>query len=259
MFTDPTFGQLIEGIYDGMAGLDKNLVILMGGRPEEDRRIAQYVQSGHVDGLIHLNQLWDDSTLRALSNTTLPMVLTGPPPPVELPKNHAVVTIDDIAATEQALDYLLETGSDRIAMITGDMRATGARLRVKAYQETMGEALDPALIVEGDYSFESGYKGMHTLIFSGQKFDAVFCSSDRMAAGAIAAANEQGIDIPGDVRIVGFDDHHLAARLDPPLTTVRQPIREIGAAAVAVLNQAIQGGSISDKVFPTELIIRRST
>lgn len=258
LFTDPTYARLIEGIYDGMAGLELNLVLLVGGRPHEDARIVRYVQAGHVDGLIHLNQYRDDPILQGLAGSNLPLVLTGPRPDMELPPNHAVVSIDDKSATESAIDYLTSTGAERIATISGDPRGVAAQIRLRTYRERLAERLDEALIVSGDYSYESGYRAMQELFERRVEMDALFCASDRMAAGAIDAARQTGLRVPEDLRVVGFDDQTFAATNDPPLTTVHQPIRTIGSTAVSVLRQALQGGGLVDRSLPTELIIRQS-
>ena len=89
--------------------------------------------------------------------------------------------------------------------------------------------------------------------------DALFCASDRMAIGALETAYRRGRHVPGDLLVMGFDDHQIAAQADPPLSTIHQPIREIGRTAASTLLAAMAGETPSDKIFPTQLVVRGST
>lgn len=259
LFSDPTFSELIEGVHDGLRYTDLNMVILMGGAEAEDRRTLSYIRAGHVDGLLHLNPYVDDPITEGLADSQLPVVLCGPRPPLTLPSRHWMVSIDDAGGVRQALDHLAAQGYRTIATIAGDQRGVSARIRLQTYREWMGAAFSPELVAYGDYGTASGAAGMAALLERRPDIDAVFCASDRMALGALDVARRRGLRVPDDLAVVGFDDHEFSSDTDPPLTTIRQPIRRVGQAGAEVLLASLAGLPASDLVFPTELVIRGST
>src|SRR5262249_29380709 len=125
--------------------------------------------------------------------------------------------------------------------------------------EEAGLGFDPQLMVWGDGSPESGRAAMLQLLSLGTPPTAVFCYNDREALGAMRAAREQGMGIPGDVSICGFDDLFLSTYLDPPLTTIRQPKREMGQMAGEMLHQLVHGSAPESRVVSGTLVVRGST
>lgn len=259
VFSDPTFAQLIDGVQEGMRDSSLNMVMLLGGTPEEDRRTLSYLLAGHVDGVIHLNPTLDDDILPGLAGSGLPVVLCGPKPPIAVPERSWSISIDDASGVRLAMQHLQSRGARRTAMITGPSSGVSAQVRLDTYRHVVGEAFDPELVREGDYSTPSGYLAMKDLLGTRPDLDSVMCSSDRMAVGALTAARELGRRVPDDVLVMGFDDHEIAALATPTLSTIRQPIRTIGRVAVSSLLAALGGDSPSDQVFPTELVVREST
>lgn len=259
LFRDPTFFELIEGVRDGLADTKTNLVLLMGGTEAEDRRTVAYLDAGHVDGLIHLNPYLDDPITEGLATTPLPMVFCGPRPPLRLPERNWMVTIQDREGTLQALEHLKAQGAKRIAMVGGHPRGVSAKVRHDAYRDWLGEAYDAELYEPGDYSSESGQDAFAALLDRRPDIDAVFCASDRMARGAMETARNRGLEVPDDLLVMGFDDQRLAETTTPPLSTIHQPIRQVGRTAIATLMAALSGASPSDTVFPTTLVVRDST
>lgn len=258
LFSDPTFAELIEGVHEGMADSDLSMVILMGGTEAEDRRTLSYIRAGHVDGLIHLNPYVTDPITEGLASSPLPLVLCGPHPDMPLPERHWIATADDAGGVRQALDHLSSRGARTIAMVAGEPRGVSAGRRLQAYRDWSGERFDPSLVQAGDYSEESGRLAMGVLLDRRLDIDAVLCASDRMAIGALATARRRAVRVPDDLLVMGFDDHRIARGADPPLTTIHQPIRAIGRAAVGILREALATGTSSDKVFPTDLVARAS-
>ena len=173
------------------------------------------MRAGRVDGLAHLNPYLDDPITEGPADSLLPVVMCGPTPPIPLPQNHWVVSVDDVAGVRQALDHLGARGARAIAMIGGDPRGVSARIRVRTHQEWLGATFDPDLVEPGDYGSESGPVARQVLPERRPDIDAVFCASDRMTAGALETARRRGRRVPQDLRVMGFDDHELAARTDP--------------------------------------------
>ena len=129
----------------------------------------------------------------------------------------------------------------------------------QTYRDWLGPNFDPDLFEPGDYGAGSGNVAFGRLLDRRPGIDAVFCASDRMAIGALETAYRRGRHVPGDLLVMGFDDHQIAAQADPPLSTIHQPIREIGRTAASTLLAAMAGETPSDKIFPTQLVVRGST
>jgi LacI family transcriptional regulator len=163
-----------------------------------------------------------------------------------------------------AVGHLVELGHERIGIITGLMDLGCSKDRLDGYYQTLNNAgleKSTELVVPGDFSEPSGYEAMHRLMALDNPPTAVFASNDEMALGAMRAAWELGLRIPEDVSLVGFDDVQMAKFAAPPLTTVRQPMAEMGRRAVEMLLLQMKGDDLPQSriVLPTELIVRKST
>ena len=158
----------------------------------------------------------------------------------------------------------MNLGHRRIGYITGDERLAPAKDRHRAYVDTMaqqGLGRDAALIVKGDFTQKRGFEGAMRLLALADPPTAIFAANDLSAFGAIAAVREAGLRVPDDISVIGFDDIPTASQFYPPLTTVRQPIHQIGRAAVNTLLARIAGiePASPQVILPTELILRAST
>ncbi len=171
-----------------------------------------------------------------------------------------MVASNDREAVRQAVNHLIGLGHRRIGLVTGPQGFRSAFERRSGFAEALaaaGLAFDPRIIVEGTYRFESGLAAGRQLLASAEPPTAIFASNDEMAAGVLHAARERGLDVPGDLSIVGFDDTAIAAHLWPPLTTVRWPIQAMGkAAAIKLLDE--DDAEAQPALFLSELIIRAS-
>jgi LacI family transcriptional regulator len=173
------------------------------------------------------------------------------------------VDIDNIQAAFQATAHLISCKQPltRVAAITGPQNTIAGRDRYLGYclaLQEKGLPLDNSLVIEGNFSESSGYTAMQQLLSS--RPGAVFAASDMMAAGAYRAIREAGLSIPDDISIVGFDDVAVASQLDPPLTTIRQPIHRMGAQAVEILINLIQQTETQTTqiIMRPELVVRGS-
>jgi LacI family transcriptional regulator len=163
-----------------------------------------------------------------------------------------------------ATRHLLELGHRRIACIAGPRTITPSAERITGYRKALEEAglsYDEGLIVRGDYHAQSGMDITHSLLKRDPRPTAIFALNDLMAIGALRAAAEAGCSIPQDLAVVGYDDLEIAHFTNPPLTTIAQPKKEIGAQAVNLLADRIsqKDRPPSRLVLPPELIVRRST
>jgi DNA-binding LacI/PurR family transcriptional regulator len=184
-----------------------------------------------IDGIILSGPRSDDKELRALAEEGFPVVLIGHLPEVKI----SSVDIDNRAAARMAVEHLLAQGHTRIGCITNaPLSYTAAAERLQGYQDALVVAslpFDQNLVRYGDYSPESGFTAMTSLLMETDLPSAVFVASDMVAFGAMTAVRERGLKIPDDLALVGFDDVPLARYVDPPLTTIHLPIAELGRQA----------------------------
>jgi LacI family transcriptional regulator len=163
-----------------------------------------------------------------------------------------------------ATRHLLELGHTRIACIAGPSSITPSAERITGYRNALEEAglpCDEHLILRGYYHAQSGMETTHAILKMAPRPTAIFALNDLMALGALRAAAEEGCSVPGDLAVVGYDDLELAHFTNPPLTTIAQPKKEIGAQAIHLLVERMshKNRPPSRLVLPPELIVRRST
>lgn len=259
---NPFFAQILQGAEE--AAQAHGYAVLLGDtqhQPDREERYAQMLRRNEADGLIVLGhrlpptareiveQLGDDAP-----------VVNGCEfdPALGIPSVH----IDNAAAARTVMEHLYALGHERIAVIGGptDNPLHRQRLQgVKAAARARGR-LRQLVVAPGDFSVESGYAAAGELLGSADAPTAAFCFSDQMALGVLAACRELGLRVPGELSVVGFDDLASSRYLTPPLTTIRQPMREIGARAVNLLLAIIEGEDAPrQQTLDFSLMLRGST
>ena len=257
LFEDPNFSILLRGAAQALAERDMPLLLMVAGTREERKRITAYVTSGHVDGVLLISSHSGNPVAGELLRKGVPTIACGVP--LGVADGLGWVAADDAGGARAMTRHLLERGRRRIATITGPMDTPGGLLRLEGYRGELGEAYDEALVAHGDYTRDGGARAMRELLERAPDLDAVFVASDLMAAGALAVLREAGRSVPGDVAVGGFDDSGLAATLDPPLTTMRQPFERISAEMVRLLLAVVDGQEPATITLPTSLVVRSST
>jgi len=178
-------------------------------------------------------------------------------------RDASYVDVDHEASSEAITTHLVNTGRKRIYHITGRPNSVSGRDRAIGFRRALRKAGLPVegSVVPGDYTDESGYEATRKLIDSDVEFDGLFCGNDNTARGAYQALAEAGRSIPDDVAVCGFDDLEFAAQLEPPLTTVRQGVGDIGHEAARTLLSLLENPESGPRrvLLPTELVVRRST
>ncbi|HLX19113.1 MAG TPA: LacI family DNA-binding transcriptional regulator [Gaiellaceae bacterium] len=166
------------------------------------------------------------------------------------------ISVDDRSAVAQAYTHLRSLGHDRIGMVLGPADHVPSARKLAAFTD-LGGATD--LVERGMFSMEGGQAAGRRLLRKGAT--AVICASDVIALGVVRAARREGLDVPGDVSVVGFDDSLFMSCTDPPLTTVRQPIEAMGRGSVQTLLSLVNGAPVSTEelLFEPELVVRGST
>lgn len=258
VFADPFYPLLLQGIADAARKKDK-FVMLWLAEPEYERQtVEQVVRSGVVDGVIVVSSATGDPLVASLVDTGKPFVSIGR----DLRHSDiSFVDIDNREAARSITSHLVRSGARRVATIAGplDMIAGSERLAgYRAALEDHGIAFDSRLVASGDFTAESGTTAMQALLTS--EPDGVFAANDAMAISAIREIQRSGRSVPGDIAVAGFDDGPSASQSMPPLTTVRQPIRRLGSAAVTTLLAVVSdpGRRIREVILPTEIVVRES-
>ena len=173
------------------------------------------------------------------------------------------VGVDQAAAMEKVVDHLQEQGCERFAYITPHPAISTASERLDAYLRRLGP-LDPTAgqrVYRGDFSLEWGHEAARRIIAARPRPDAIICANDLIAIGALQALREEGVAVPEEIAVSGFDDTVLAVACQPQLTTVRQPLEDLGRQAVTVLRAAMGDPSLPPTfaVLKAELVVREST
>ncbi|EGE1181143.1 TPA: DNA-binding transcriptional regulator CytR [Escherichia coli] len=259
---DPFFSEIIRGIE--VTAANHGYLVLIGDcahQNQQEKTFIDLIITKQIDGMLLLgSRLPFDASIEEQRNLP-PMVMANEfAPELELPTVH----IDNLTATFDAVNYLYEQGHKRIGCIAGPEEMPLCHYRLQGYVQALrrcGIMVDPQYIARGDFTFEAGSKAMQQLLDLPQPPTAVFCHSDVMALGALSQAKRQGLKVPEDLSIIGFDNIDLTQFCDPPLTTIAQPRYEIGREAMLLLLDQMQGQHVGSgsRLMDCELIIRGST
>jgi LacI family transcriptional regulator len=259
--SDAFITQTLEGLLEVAHQHDMRLLIDIIEPEHQAEVYLEMARAKRIDGILLSGPRLDDSALRLLERDRFPTVLIG-----QLPgTNFCFVDVDNCASAEMAVAHLIQLGHTRIACITNAAASyTAAVDRLRGYQnalETAGLTFDPNLVRYGDFTVDSGYQQMRSLLESGVNFTAAFVASDTLVLGAKAALVERGLRVPEDVALVGFDDLPFAQYMNPPLTTVHLPAVELARQACDLLICMLQGERpcCQRVILETHLVIRGSS
>jgi DNA-binding LacI/PurR family transcriptional regulator len=257
---DPFAGEVVSGIEEFALTHDYSVILTAcGADPERELRAVHALQERRVDGILVMASRIGALYLPLLSKMKVPIVLINSHHPGEF--IHSV-RIDNVAGARVATKHLTDLGHRRVAYI-GDKFGFQADLeRLTGYRETLEETglgFEPDLVAYGDGTPEGGLNAMRTLLRLLEPPTAVFCYNDRHAIGAMRAVRQHGLRVPRDVSIAGFDDLFLSSYTDPPLTTIRQPKREMGLLAGEILLQLLGGNKPGSRMTNGVLVVREST
>ena len=244
VFGEPFFAGIVRGISSALLETPMQLWLAMAQSPAERERMEHHLTSQHVDGVLLLSLHDADPLPALLEQRGLPTVLGGRPARMLTDPNGAYfVDVDNAGGARLAIEHLLRQGRQRVATIAGPQDMGVGVARLSGYREAMrdnGVAVDETLIAYGDFSETSGAAAMRRLLEACPDLDAVFVASDLMACGALRALRAAGRRVPDDVAVVGFEDAPIARQTDPPLTTVFQPMEEMGRQMARLLLSRIR-------------------
>jgi DNA-binding LacI/PurR family transcriptional regulator len=258
VLNDPYLGNIIIATSQTLIGTGVQLVLVNAQNTAEHAQLADYVRSGHVDGVLLASMHDDDPLPRLLLEAGIPTVVGGRPAR-PLP-GLSYVDCDNLGGAQLAAERLLSAGRRKVATIAGPQDMTAGIDRLEGYRQALLSAGRKAdRVAHGDFTRESGQHAMASLLDRHPDLDAVFAANDMMAAGAMRILRDAGRTVPDDVSVVGFDDIELARHTEPPLTTIHQPIVAQARMMTELLLTQIGGDPVSDPVvLPTELVERES-
>jgi LacI family transcriptional regulator len=252
--------EIVRGIADELATVDLEILIsatYQNGARERER--VEFLTRDLVDGVVMIAPVLETETLGLLATRGRPAVVIDPRRfNVDIPR----VTVDNYGGSRAVVAYLISLGHQRIGYLAGDPDFDSSSERLRGYTDGLrlgGLAVDDGLIVRGDFSRASGAR-LATALLTSNPPSAIMAAADLMAFGAIDAARSLGIQVPGDLSIVGFDDLPQAEETFPQLTTARQPLYQMGRTGVQMLLSLVNGKRplLEHVELPTALIQRAS-
>jgi len=257
------FTQIAAGATDALYERDARLVVCPT-RHEHDREasLLQRLMHGTTDGTLVILPSESPAELAALHRQGYPFVVIDPPDNID--DGIPVVSAAHWSGAKMATEHLLALGHRRIGVITGEREKCASRDRVAGYFSALlaaGLPPDLGLIVASDFSIDGGSAAAHDLLACSAAPTAIFALNDNMAVGVLRAARERGLDVPGRLSVIGFDDVEMASIVVPGLTTIRQPLQEMGRIAAGVLYRLLDGQPLdATRVeLSTKLVTRAST
>ncbi|MFA5521182.1 MAG: LacI family DNA-binding transcriptional regulator [Castellaniella sp.] len=242
-----------------------NYTLLLAQPPiteQSDMRPLRTLVERGVDGIVLLGSDYSDGLFDLVAKNGLPMTTIWSDSTYAQP---GAIGFDNHAAGCIAVEHLLELGHRQFALITGALGSNlRARQRYQGILETLaggGGRLQRDLIIEVDYGFGEGFRAARHLLGTGKAFTALICGNDYLALGAMACLRGEGVDMPGQMSVIGFNDSDFAAFVAPPLTTVHFPSADIGVAAAGVLLDVLEKKTPLPPpiILPTPLVVREST
>ncbi|MFF4835458.1 LacI family DNA-binding transcriptional regulator [Streptomyces sp. NPDC001315] len=253
--------EIVRGIAQEVADDERELLLraCLDAIHERDR-IAAFA-GGLVDGLLLIAPVLDPDTAQEIQAGDLPVVVIDPRRlDLRLPR----VTVDNYDGGRAGTHHLIEAGHRRIAYIRGEDDHESTELRYRGYADALrlaGIQPDPALVASSNFNHQGGVYAATKLLTAEQRPTAIVAGADLIALGALSAARTLGLSVPDDLSIVGFDDLPQAAHSAPPLTTVRQPLQEMGRAGTRALMSLIahQPLATDDIRLATKLVLRGTT
>src|ERR1700729_3994773 len=257
LFADPFYAQIIAGVSAALERTDLLLMLALADSDAGRARLERVLRSRHADGIMLMGLHGDDPLYHLAGKLELPVVYGGRP----LNAGPAwYVDADNRGGARLAAEPLLGIGRRRIAPMTGALDTHVGAARLGGFQDALAVAgLGPGLVEIGDFTEASGAEAMSRLLAAEPAVDAVFAASDSMAAGALRVLRAAGRSVPGDVAVVGFDDSVITRYTSPPLTTVAQPIRQLGWEMAKMLVSLIDGEPAGPLILPTRLVVRESS
>jgi DNA-binding LacI/PurR family transcriptional regulator len=266
-FMSEYYGAVLSGVISASRALETETRVALIDHGKDDTWDQMQRVAIGAGGLLYMAMPLDTRTLAKLEDFGRPVVVMGGsmPPQVDSSTTRInTVSVDNFAGAYDITCVLLKLGHRRIGLINGPATATAACQREAGFLKAMkdhGGVIDPRAIIHAAFSIDAGVRHWQQIKQCNPRPTAVVCGNDEIAFGVLEALAKEKIDCPREISVVGFDDSRWAARVIPPLTTARQPMAQLGRAAVELLIRRLQETSkteVEHVVFPVEIIERQS-
>lgn len=262
VFGNPFFGQLLSGIAQQLNERDLQLTLFLTQNERDEARLRSYLGAGHVDGVLLTIYQDRDPLYDRLANNGIPVVVNARP--LYGASSASYVDADNEGGAALAVEHLLEQGCRSIATITGPLGISAGAERLAGYRralERAGLPVDDSLIRVGDFTTPSGREQATRLFQNRPDVDGLFVAGEFMAYGVLNALHRLGRRIPDDVAVVSFDDLPDAATTDPPLTSIHQPVEQMGREMTRLLLSQLDDYDRIPRqvILGTHLVIRESS
>ncbi|WP_053955480.1 LacI family DNA-binding transcriptional regulator [Inediibacterium massiliense] len=260
---NPFFPELARGVEDQANESGYNVILCNTDDDEEkEEKCVSMLIEKMVDGIIFTASSKRTGEFRRFKNNKIPIILVDRD--LDLKHIKGKITVDNRNGAYEGVKHLITCGYEEILFLSGPYTSYTSVERLEGYKKALKEYSIPYKgenIIEGTYQRGWGYEIIKKLLGEKRKFDGLFCGNDLIAIEAIKALQEEGIKVPYEVGVVGFDDIYMSSLIDPSLTTIKQPIYEMGYKAVQMLINTLQGhiNNPQNILLETQLIIRNST
>ncbi len=258
---NPVYAEIADSLTHYCAAQGYRVILGSSGRDHQNEvEFAKSLRAKQVDGVVMIPSESPDEILEPLQQARIPTVVLEHALP-----NTYCIAIDDLHGGQLATQHLVSLGHRRIGMIRRKPTSALSHLRYMGFRDTLqvtGIPLDPELVVESEAGQVGGYASMQKLLALPRPPTAVFAHNDVLAMGAISAIYQAGLTVPHDISIIGYDDIIQTTYFNPPLTTVKFPIAEMGRVAGKTILDLVRNGNSSSAhttTLPVELIVRAST
>jgi DNA-binding LacI/PurR family transcriptional regulator len=258
----PYVQGMVNAVMNGAEDSGYDILFYTRADATRTRETASLLLDGSVDGLIFMSNPGYQDVFPELDRTGMPYVVVS-----MAFDNAPAFSVDNTAGIRLAVEHLAEKGHKKIGFLAGLPEHRDASERLEAFKDLCEEfsiETKASWIEEGQFLMQGGAAGAHKILSQEDRPSAIISANDEMAVGAMNTAQELGLKVPKDISIVGFDDADIAAVSHPPLTTIRQPINQIGGAATECLISRINAKEtdptqVKHVRFQPELVVRRST
>lgn len=257
------YAELARGIED-IATMYKYNIILCNSDQNKDKEIhlINTLLEKQVDGIVFMGGQITEEHVEEFKRSPVPIVLSAT---IDPKKEFPSVNINYEEAAYDAVKFLIDNGHTKIGMLTGSLEdPVNGYQKYSGFKKAMEEAnlhLSDDYVVVGDYTYDSGIEAMDDFLSLSERPTAIFAGTDEMALGIIHGAQDRGLHVPDDIEVVGFDNTRLAAMVRPTLTTVVQPMYDMGAVSMRLLTKYMKKEEVTDGVvvLPHRIEFRQST
>ncbi len=258
-FLNPFWGMVVQGFSATITEAGMHPLLLIRPKTGTEDSIFSTLRAGQVDGLAIFSWHRPIKSFEKLLDPKMAVVFGGD---LGGSKKYPFVDVDNVKGGLLATRHLIAQGCKNIVTITGDLKLQSGRDRLEGFERAMSEAglqVPESSIIQGDYSQTKAEDLTRALIKKKTKVDGIFAANDQAAVGVINILLQNGIKIPQQVKVVGFDDSPIASRHTPAITTIHQPTRELGSEVAMSLIALLGGQEVEDKLLDVKLIKRASS